>query len=105
MIEIQEEQMPYKKKTESSTSKASKKSKHKHKYNKLVLFEIQLTARPIYEVYAYCSSCGKLGYQQEPTFCFSWTKEQWLEKYPNAEYIKLPKGKFPFEIKNMNEVR
>ena len=37
MIEIQEEQMPHKKKTESSISKASKKSKHKHKYNKLVL--------------------------------------------------------------------
>ena len=105
MIEIQEEQMPHKKKTESSVSKASKKSKHKHKYNKLVLFEIQLTAHPVYEVYAYCSICGKLGYPQEPTFRFSWTKEQWLEKYPNAEYIKLPKGNYPFEIKNMSEVR
>ena len=105
MIEIQEEQMPHKKKTESSVSKASKKSKHKHKYNKLVLFEIQLTAHTVYDVYSYCSSCGKLGHSQEPTFCFSWTKEQWLEKYPTAEYIKLPKGTYPFEIKNMSEVR
>lgn len=109
MIIIDEPNMPYKKKKDGDISKANKKSKHKHIYDKIVIFEYQrnITAAKIWYTAAYyCSICGKIGDQVEIHFPWGWnkTKEEWLEKYPDAIFVKLERGKSWIDITNISEV-
>lgn len=106
---IEEENIRYQKKKDSNVSKANKKSKHKHIYDKIVIFEYQrsMTAARIWHAAVYCCSiCGKIGNQVEGFFVWDLkrTKEEWLEKYPDATFIKLERGKRWYDIKNINEV-
>lgn len=106
---IEEENVRYQKKKDGDVSKANKKSKHKHIYDKIVLFEYQrsMTAARIWHTAVYyCSICGKIGNQVEGLITWDWnrTKEAWLEKYPDAIFIKLERGKRWYDIANINEV-
>lgn len=120
MIEINEPKMPYRKKKDGDVSKASKKSKHKHIYDKIVLFSFSYPNEYMCEdntklihwrCHRYCSICGKIGDSLpkwgEPDY-FNWfnyrTKEDWLEKYPNAEHIHIGETYLYHNIKNINEV-
>lgn len=106
---VEEEKIPYLKKKDSNVSKANKKSKHKHKYDKIIIFEYQRSmtlARIWHTAVYYCSICGKIGNQVEGFVALDWnrTKEEWLEKYPDAIFVKLERGKRWYDIKNINEV-
>jgi len=108
MIIVDESNMPYKKKKDGDVSKANKKSKHKHIYDKIVIFEYQhsMTMAHVWHTAVYyCSICGKIGNQAEGLLT-SWnkTKEEWLEKYPDAMFVKLERGKHWYDIENINEV-
>ena len=109
MIIIDEPNIPHRKKKDGDVSKANKKSKHKHVYDKIILFEYQRSstvARTWYTAAYCCSVCGKIGNQVEGLIIWDWnrTKEEWLEKYPDAILIKLEFGKRWYDIKNINEV-
>ena len=121
MINIEEEKVPYKKFKGGDVSKASKKSKHKHIYDKIVLFSFSCpngytyndnTKLVHWRCCRYCSICGKIGDTlpkwEEPDY-FNWlnyhTKEDWLEKYPTAEYIDLGETYLYSNLKNINEVK
>lgn len=106
---IEEESVRYQKKKDGDISKANKKSKHKHVYDKIVIFEYQnkmTLANVWYIAVYYCSICGKIGDQVENRFPWGWnrTKEEWLEKYPDAIFVKLERGKSWIDIANINEV-
>lgn len=106
---IEEENIRYQKKKDSNVSKANKKSKHKHIYDKKIIFEYQgsMTMAGVWHIgVCYCSICGKIGDQIETSFLQNYkrTKEEWLEKYPDAIFIKLKRGKRWYDIKNINEV-
>lgn len=84
----EKEEMPYRKKKESSVSKSKAKSKHKHQYDKvaIVVYTLQhgtVLSRP----YHYCSICGKIG--EEACSLFENGKilelEDLVEKFPMAE--------------------
>lgn len=108
MIIIDEPNVPYKKKKESDTSKASKKSKHKHIYDKKVIIEYRFKNLGNYlcSPYTYCSICGKLGDTliKEITKEWNYTKEEWFKIFPDATLLssgtKLP----IFDFNNVNEV-
>ena len=105
----EEKEIKYFKKKYGNISKANKKSDHKHKYDKIILFEYQrsMTAERIWHTAVYyCSICGKIGNQVEGLITLDWnrTKEAWLEKYPDAIFIKLERGKRWYDITNINEV-
>ena len=110
MIIIDEPNVPHKKKKESDTSKANKKSKHKHIYDKKAIFEYQgngaLDSIWYIGIY-YCSICGKIGRQIDTSFLQNYkkTREEWLEKHPDATFIKLERGRSWFNINNINEVK
>jgi hypothetical protein len=108
-INYEEENIRYQKKKDSNISKANKKSDHKHKYDKIVLFEYQhsMTMASVWHTAVYyCSICGKIGNQVEGFVTWGWnkTKEEWLEKYPNAIFVKLERGKSWYDVSNINEV-
>ena len=115
MINIEEEKVPYKKFKDGDVSKASKKSKHKHNYFGQVIFEYQHkynNASVHHYAMSYCTICGKIGkgldgYMSKDAdgYYHFWTLEDYLKKYPNADFIQLEKGKTFFDIENINEVK
>ena len=105
----EEQEIKYLKKKYGNISKANKKSDHKHQYDKIVIFQYKPLAfpEPVWNIGVYyCSICGKIGKQVEDRFPFGWkwTKEQWLEKYPDAICVDLEKGVSWIMINNINEV-
>ena len=105
----EEREIKYFKKKYGNISKANKKSDHKHKYDKIILFEHQrsMTMATVRHTAVYCCSiCGQIGNQVEGLVAWGWnkTKEEWLEKYPDATFVKLERGKSWFDVKNINEM-
>ena len=84
--------------------KETKKNRHKHKYSNYALFEFYLADKKFYAVYTFCPVCGKLGYQQEPSWAIFLSMEGWRRVYPTARLYKLEKGQLPTDFKNINEV-
>jgi hypothetical protein len=113
-LPLEEEKLPYVKKKNGDISKSSKKAKHKHIYDKIVLFKYTFKSSNVggYDLYNYCSICGKiepLDWRDYKNFLeegkWSWSKEEYLKRFPDALFIELPTGKIPyFDIKNINEV-
>lgn len=119
MIDIEEPKIPYRKKKNGDVSKANKKSKHKHIYDKIVLLTYSAPNGYVYDgeklvhfrCHRYCSICGKIGDKLpkwgEPDY-FNWlnynTVEDWLEKYPTAEYIDMGETYAYYKLDNINEV-
>ena len=121
MIDIEEPKIPYRKKKDGDISKANKKSKHKHIYDKIVLLSYSCPNGYCWDgqnklvhwrCRRYCSICGKIGDSLpkwgEPDY-FNWlnyhAKEDWLKKYPTAEYIDMGETYLYYDLKNINEVK
>lgn len=115
MIEIEESKIPYRKKKDGDVSKANKKSNHKHNYYGQVIFEYQGkygNSNINHHGMSYCTICGKIGKslegymsRREDGSYYFWTLEDYLKKYPKADFVQLEKGKTFFDIDNINEVK
>lgn len=98
-----DENLPYKKKTQSNVSKSKNKSKHKHIYKECLCeysFEKYKGLPSIYNM-RYCTICGKLDSSQYHDTIKEWnssfnqyvyralSNEEKLEKYKDLPYIKI----------------
>lgn len=105
----EKEEMPYRKKKESSVSKSEAKSKHKHWYDRvaIVVYTLQhstMLSRPYY----YCSICGKIG--KDACSLFEDGKilelEDLIEKFPMAEIYRVSvKHASSYHPKNIEDLK
>jgi len=88
----EKEEIPYRKKKESSVSKSEVKSKHKHQYDKVVIVVYTLQHGAVFSrPYYYCSICGKIG--KDACNLFENGKilqlEDLIKKFPTAEIYQV----------------
>lgn len=88
----EKEEMPYRKKKESSISKSEAKSKHKHQYDKVVIVVYTLQHGTVFSrPYYYCSICGKIG--EDACSLFENGKilqlEDLIKKFPMVEIYRV----------------
>lgn len=105
----EKEEIPYRKKKESSVSKSEAKSKHKHCYDKTVIigyYYSEMPNRYFADVCRCCTICGKLN--KDLLWWagdnFDHSLEAAKSKYPDAEVFVVPYGT-AFSAKNIEDLK
>ena len=108
-VEDFDKALQYKKKKESSVSKATDKSKHRHCYDKTVVvgyWHKEAPAHSFADVHKCCTICGKL--KKDSLWWiggrFDHSFERAKAEYPDAEYFLVPYD-VAFSAKNIEDLR